>query len=83
MWQTENNALTRTFLFADFRQAMAFMVECAFVAEQMQHHPEWSNVYNKVAVSLLTHDEGNIVTQKDHDLALEMDKIFKKYQGIS
>ncbi len=80
MWQNENNTLTRTFLCKDFRKAMAFMLECAFVAEQMEHHPEWSNVYNKIVVNLRTHDAGNTVTQKDYDLANAIDTIFENYK---
>jgi 4a-hydroxytetrahydrobiopterin dehydratase len=80
MWQNQNNTLTRTFLCKDFRKAMAFMLECAFVAEQMEHHPEWSNVYNKIIINLRTHDAGNTITQKDYDLADEIDKIFENYQ---
>ncbi len=76
MWQTENNMLVRTFVCKDFRKAMAFMVECAFVAEQMAHHPEWTNVYNRIEVRLRTHDAGNTITQKDYELAKAFDDIF-------
>ncbi|TAM99373.1 MAG: 4a-hydroxytetrahydrobiopterin dehydratase [Chitinophagaceae bacterium] len=75
MWKEENNQLTRTFEFKDFREAMAFMVRVAFIADSMDHHPEWSNVYNKVSIKLSTHDAGNKVTDKDRKLAKEIDNI--------
>lgn len=75
MWKEENNQLTQTFEFKDFREAMAFMLRVAFIADSMDHHPEWSNVYNKVSIKLSTHDAGNKVTEKDHKLAKEIDKL--------
>lgn len=75
MWTEENNQLKRTFLFKDFQEAFAFMTRVAFLAEQFQHHPEWSNVYNKVVVVLTTHDKGNIVTEKDRKLAAAIDAL--------
>lgn len=75
MWKEEDNKLTRTFEFGDFIEAFGFMTQVAFVAEKMQHHPNWSNVYNKVTIELTTHDEGNIVTDKDRKLAKAIDKI--------
>lgn len=51
------------------------MVKVAFVAEKMDHHPEWSNIYNRVMISLNTHDAGNKVTEKDHKLAAAIDKL--------
>jgi 4a-hydroxytetrahydrobiopterin dehydratase len=65
-------AITRDFQFVDFDAAFAFMTRCALLAAKMDHHPEWSNIYNKVAVTLATHDAGG-VTQKDIDLATAMD----------
>jgi 4a-hydroxytetrahydrobiopterin dehydratase len=76
MWIEENNQLKRTFEFKDFQEAFAFMMRVAFLAEQQQHHPEWSNVYNKVTIVLTTHDKGNIVTDKDHQLAKAIDSVF-------
>jgi 4a-hydroxytetrahydrobiopterin dehydratase len=78
-WKEENNKLSATFRFANFTEAFAFMTEVAFAAERLQHHPEWSNVWNTVRINLCTHDDGNVVTQKDHDLAREIDLIVKKY----
>jgi len=76
MWMEKNNQLKRTFEFKDFQEAFAFMMRVAFLAEQQQHHPEWSNVYNKVTIVLTTHDKGNIVTDKDHQLAKAIDSVF-------
>lgn len=74
-WKIENNAMHRTFEFGDFREAFAFMTRVAFLAEEMNHHPEWTNVYNKVTVKLSTHDAGNIVTEKDRKLAQAIDRL--------
>jgi len=75
MWNEENNALKRTFKFKNFPEAFAFMTRVAFIAEKMNHHPEWKNVYNTVEISLSTHDAGNTITEKDRKLAQEIDKI--------
>lgn len=74
MWKEENNQLTRTFKFGDFVEAFGFMSRVALVAEKMEHHPNWSNVYNQVTISLTTHDAGNKVTDKDRSLAAAIDK---------
>jgi 4a-hydroxytetrahydrobiopterin dehydratase len=68
-WAAEGDALVQTFRFGSFKEAMSFMVRVAFEAEAMDHHPEWSNVYNTVAIRLRTHDAGNRVTAKDVELA--------------
>jgi len=68
----DREAITRKFQFADFDAAFAFMTRSALLAAKMDHHPEWFNVYNKVDVTLATHDAGG-VTQKDIDLAAAMD----------
>lgn len=75
MWKEENNALQRTFMFKDFSEAFAFMARVALLAEKHDHHPYWTNVYNKVEVTLNTHSAGNIVTEKDRKLAAEIDKL--------
>lgn len=75
MWTEENNRLKKAFTFSDFQEAFAFMTRVAFLAEAHQHHPNWSNVYNKVEIELTTHDAGNVVTEKDHKLAQAIDKI--------
>lgn len=76
MWKEEKNTLYRKFEFADFSEAFAFMTRVALAAEKMDHHPLWTNVYNKVEFWLNTHDAGDIVTEKDHKLAAKIDKIF-------
>ena len=68
------DAITRTFNFTNFSEAFAFMMRVALRAEQMDHHPEWFNVYNRVEVTLATHDAGG-VTEKDIDLAIFMDEL--------
>ncbi len=76
MWSNQNNQLEKIFQFKDFKSAFAFMTRVAFEAEKMNHHPEWTNVYNKVTIHLSTHDAGNIVTEKDTKLAAIIDAIF-------
>lgn len=78
MWKEENNALNAEFKFADFRKAFAFMTEVAFIAEALNHHPEWSNVYNTVKIKLTTHDAGNTVTENDREMASQIDKLISK-----
>jgi 4a-hydroxytetrahydrobiopterin dehydratase len=73
MWEEKENALYRKFQFADFSEAFAFMVRVALVAEKMDHHPKWTNVYNTVEMWLSTHDAGDIVTEKDRKLAKKID----------
>src|ERR1700733_8530986 len=68
----DREAISRKFQFVDFDAAFAFMTRCALLAAKMDHHSEWFNVYNKVEVTLATHDAGG-VTQKDIDLATAMD----------
>jgi 4a-hydroxytetrahydrobiopterin dehydratase len=75
MWTEKDNKLTKTFEFKDFQEAFAFMTRVAFLAEQQGHHPNWSNVYNKVEIELTTHDEGNRITEKDRKLSVAIDKI--------
>ena len=68
------DAIARSLRFADFAAAFGFMAHVALVAERMDHHPEWFNVYGKVVVDLTTHDAGGI-TQSDVDLARKMDEL--------
>jgi 4a-hydroxytetrahydrobiopterin dehydratase len=70
------DAISRKFEFKDFNAAFGFMTRAALLAEKMDHHPEWFNVYNKVEVTLSTHDAGG-VTEKDIDLATAMDTFAK------
>jgi 4a-hydroxytetrahydrobiopterin dehydratase len=74
-WSTEKNKLTKTFTFKDFTEAFAFMTKVAIAAEKMNHHPTWTNTYNRVSFELSTHDAGDIVTEKDRKLAEEIDKL--------
>ncbi|MCZ6604593.1 MAG: 4a-hydroxytetrahydrobiopterin dehydratase [Alphaproteobacteria bacterium] len=71
-WSLEEGKLHKEFKFADFNAAFAFMTKIATVADRMDHHPEWFNVYNRVAVDLMTHDAGGI-SDLDFALAAEMD----------
>ena len=73
-WKIVDNQLSKEFKFKGFIQAFGFMTEVAITAETMDHHPEWSNVYNKVEVNLITHSEGGI-TKLDIDLAQKIDTI--------
>lgn len=75
MWTEEDNKLKRTFQFKDFVEAFGFMSKVAIVAEKLNHHPNWSNVYNTVTFELFTHDDGNTVTDRDKKLAAEIDKL--------
>ncbi len=79
MFEEKDNLLEGIFEFKDFCEAFAFMTEVAFHAEKQNHHPNWSNVYNRVTIQLSTHDAGNIVTEKDHKLAQTIHGLFQKY----
>ena len=74
-WEIIENKLCKTFVFKDFAAAIAWMVKASFAIEKLNHHPEWSNVYNKVEVKLCTHDAGNIISTKDYALAEVLDLI--------
>ncbi|GHE56013.1 hypothetical protein GCM10011340_08560 [Roseivirga thermotolerans] len=75
MWTEKDNKLTKTFEFENFTQAFGFMCKVAIEAEKMNHHPNWSNVWNKVSFELTTHDAGNTVTEKDRKLAEIIDQL--------
>jgi 4a-hydroxytetrahydrobiopterin dehydratase len=75
----ERDEITKAFRFEDFKQAFAFMTATALKAEQMDHHPEWSNVYNKVEVVLTTHDADGVTT-RDLELAGFMDALAAKFR---
>ena len=72
------DAYTKLFKFSDFKQAFSFMTSIAMKAEQINHHPEWENVYNKVIITLTTHDVGG-VSKLDYDMALFADKSYKNF----
>ena len=75
MWKESEGALYRHFEFSDFSQAFAFMARVALLAESHNHHPRWTNVYNRVEIWLSTHDAGNQVTEKDRKLAKAIDEL--------
>jgi len=77
MWQESNGRLVREFKFKDFQEAFTFMTRVGFMAEKMDHHPNWSNSYNFVRIELYTHDQGDVVTEKDRRLALAIDTIIQ------
>ena len=78
-WRIKDEKLFRVLRFKDFNKAIEFMNQVAITAETMDHHPEWSNVYNKVEIYLVTHSEGGI-TQLDIDLAREIDSHFSAFK---
>ena len=73
-WTLQNDKLSRKFSFADFIDAFGFMSRVALLAEKMNHHPEWSNVYNRVSVELTTHDAGGI-SDRDFQLAERINQL--------
>jgi len=76
-WTTEKNKMKKTFTFKDFPEAFAFMTQVAMIAEKMNHHPTWTNTWNKVSFELSTHDAGDIVTERDRKLAEAIDKLLE------
>lgn len=80
MWIEQNDKLTATYKFKDFKEAFLFMTQVAEVAEKMDHHPWWSNSYNEVNFELSTHSAGNKVTEKDNKLADAIDAIFDQME---
>ena len=70
-----NEGIEKDFTFKDFNQAFAFLTRIAMQSEKMDHHAEWSGVYNKVHIRLSTHDAGNIVTEKDRKLSAKIDAL--------
>ncbi|MEO5696620.1 MAG: 4a-hydroxytetrahydrobiopterin dehydratase [Burkholderiaceae bacterium] len=81
-WQHDaaRGAITRSFEFVDFVQAFSFMTQLALIAEKRNHHPEWSNVYNRVDITLTTHDAGGL-SQSDIDLAHDADEAFERFRA--
>ncbi len=76
MWTEKDNKLSRSFTFNNFVDAFSFMTRVAMIAEKMDHHPTWSNTYNKVDVHLSTHDAGDTITDLDRKLAGLIDKVY-------
>ena len=81
-WQhdADRGAIRRSFRFADFAQAFGFMTQVALAAEKADHHPEWTNVYNRVDILLTTHDAKGL-TQRDFDLARQIDGVFERFEA--
>jgi 4a-hydroxytetrahydrobiopterin dehydratase len=77
MWHETNNKLYRSFEFKDFSAAFSFMTRVALLAEKMDHHPTWTNTYNKLEIWLSTHDAGDVVTNKDKALAMGIDRLLQ------
>jgi 4a-hydroxytetrahydrobiopterin dehydratase len=75
MWKEENNRLTREYKFKDFVEAFGFMTKVAILAEKQNHHPTFTNTYNRVKIELTTHDNGNTISEKDHKLAKAIDTL--------
>jgi 4a-hydroxytetrahydrobiopterin dehydratase len=73
-WELKNDKLHRELKFKNFGQAFGFMTQVALLAQQMDHHPEWSNVYSRVVIDLTTHEAGGI-SQRDVDLAQKIDQV--------
>ena len=76
-WSFKENGIVKNFVFQDFKEALSTMMGIGIIAEEMNHHPEWFNVYNKLDIRLSTHDTGG-VTQKDIDLATKIEMICNK-----
>jgi 4a-hydroxytetrahydrobiopterin dehydratase len=74
-WKEENNSLIKTFEFSSFEDAIQFMQNATPFISETDHHPTWSNTYNRVEVKLTTHDAGNKITEKDRKLAAYLDKL--------
>jgi 4a-hydroxytetrahydrobiopterin dehydratase len=75
MWKEKDNTLYKKFEFNNFSEAFAFMTRVALAAEKMNHHPKWTNEYNVVELWLSTHDAGDVVTEKDHQLSKIIDAV--------
>ena len=77
-WAFADDAISKTYRFGSFTEAIGFMTEMAFACERANHHPELTNVYSTVTIRLSTHDAGGKVTEKDIDLARKIEKLAKK-----
>lgn len=78
LWEQQDQVIKKTFKFKNFNQAFGFMTQTAIICEKMNHHPEWTNMYNKVDISLTTHDT-NGISQKDFTLAQKIENIYTLY----
>ena len=77
-WEHIDNALRKNFVFRDFNEALEVIMKIGFEAEYLNHHPEWTNIYNKLSIKLTTHDAGNTVTAKDIELAKRINILSKQ-----
>jgi 4a-hydroxytetrahydrobiopterin dehydratase len=75
MWEEKENSLYRKFEFKNFNEAFGFMARVSLIAEKMDHHPKWTNVWNTVEIWLSTHSAGDVVTEKDKKLASAIDAL--------
>ena len=82
-WACSNNKLSRDFVFTDFSNAFAFMTQVALLAEKADHHPNWSNVYNRVTIELTSHDAGNTVTAKDVAMAHAINELTPHHSPLT
>jgi len=80
LWKSRAGKLRREFVFADFSEAFAFMTRVALLAEKADHHPDWSNAWNKVVIELTSHDAGGL-TQRDLDLAAAIERVLTDPRG--
>lgn len=74
-WEEKDNTLYNSYNFADFSAAFAFMTRVALIAEKLDHHPTWTNTYNKLEIWLTSHDKGNTITDRDRKMAAAIDKL--------
>ena len=79
-WTRAGETISRDLVFSSFADAMSFMAEVAPIADELNHHPEWSNVYNRVSITLTTHDKGGL-TELDAELAERIDGVADRYAG--
>jgi 4a-hydroxytetrahydrobiopterin dehydratase len=80
-WTVKDGKLYRQYKFPSFAQAMGWMMSAAILADKLDHHPEWSNVYNRVTVNLVTHSLNNQISHLDVELARQMEKLFTVYRS--
>ncbi len=76
-WNQTDNSLQKTFVFSSFVKAIRFMSAASTEIDALNHHPEWTNIYNKVLVTLRTHDAGNVVTDLDYKLSELLDRVYE------
>jgi len=82
MWTQQDEKLYQKFEFHDFSEAFSFMTRVAFEAEKMNHHPQWTNVYNTVEIWLSSHDAGDTITERDRKLSEKIDKVYFSQKSL-